>query len=283
MIVAQSFLYFRHYIQCEIVIFFIKNKKIVKIFFLKVISIVHNQLERAFATNPESLEQLDKIFQQKFSYFYMQKIWERERIEQEELELNSKTIQSLRDFLRPNIEQLVIKRKKNFLKKGLIFAKFLAAGGKNQNNHKDHSLSQLQQQHLSQQQLWFWHLDENERHLCFMDCKLTNGKQNELDYSTLKKISIINIRRIIYGPEYSNKISQQFGVKFSKKSQSSLRCGLCIELNDESEQFHLTTINEADLNAWIDGMNCLIMLSNTVLQSTHLKKEVIYKQDYQIK
>lgn len=194
----------------------------------------------------------------------MQKIWERERIEQEELELNSKTIQSLRDYLRPNIEQLVMKRKKCFLKKGLIFAKFLP--GKN-NSNKD--LSQQQ----SQQQLWFWRLEENERHLCFMDCKRTNNKKNELDYSTLKKISIINIRRIIYGPEYSNRISQQFGVKFSKKSQSSLRCGLCIELNDENEQFHLTTIDEADLNTWIDGMNCLIMQS-TVLQASHLKKEV---------
>lgn len=48
---------------------------------------------RALAFNPSSLEELDKITQKKFSYFYMQKIWERERIEQEELELNSVGIQ----------------------------------------------------------------------------------------------------------------------------------------------------------------------------------------------
>lgn len=125
--------------------------------------------------------------------------------------------------------------------------------------------------------MWFWRLEENERHLCFMDGKMVN-KQMELDYGTLKKVSIFNIKRIVYGSEYSNRISQQFGIKFTKKTQSAslLRCGLCIELNDESEQFHLTTNNETDLNAWIDGMNCLILAPSTVLQSLHLKGEVFF-------
>uniref|UniRef100_A0A915D2T4 ELMO domain-containing protein n=1 Tax=Ditylenchus dipsaci TaxID=166011 RepID=A0A915D2T4_9BILA len=228
----------------------------------KVLSVVQDQLERAISFNPGSLEELDKIFHKKFSYFYMQKIWERERIEQEELELNSTTIQSLRDHLRPNIEELVLCRKKNFLKRGLVFNKFTLAAKHTQ------TAKELPPQR------WFWRLEENERHLCYTDCSINAGK-TENDTSSIKKVSIHSIRKIVYGSEYSNRLSQQFGIKLSKKSQSSslLRCGLCIELHDDSEQFHLTTNDESHLNMFIEGLQCL-MTPQATLQTPAIKAEV---------
>lgn len=67
--------------------------------FFKVISVVDDQMLRALTLNLSSLEDLDKTLQKKFSYFHMQKIWERERIEQEELELNSVEIQFVLFFI----------------------------------------------------------------------------------------------------------------------------------------------------------------------------------------
>ncbi|KAI1701073.1 pleckstrin homology domain-containing protein [Ditylenchus destructor] len=235
----------------------------------KVLSVVHDQFERAMATNPNSLEELDKLLQKKLSYFNMQKLWERERIEQEVLELNSATIQSLREYLRPSIEQLVMRRKKNFLKKGMVFTGKHSASGK---------LSQL----AKDQQLWYWELEENERHLCYMDCKV-GGKQKELDFSSQKKVVIANIRRIIYGQEYNNRVHQRFDIKLSsKKNQLSslLKCGLCIEINEDirntnnlDEEYYLSTNNESELTAFLDGLQCLIN-PDVALQTPAMKAEI---------
>lgn len=58
-----------------------------------MLSVVHDQMQRALGTNPASPDALDKTLEKHFSYFHMQKIWERERIEQEELQFNSVAMQ----------------------------------------------------------------------------------------------------------------------------------------------------------------------------------------------
>ena len=54
-----------------------------------MISVVDDQFERAIKMNPSSFDEIEHILQHKFSYFHMQKIWEQERLEKEELELQT--------------------------------------------------------------------------------------------------------------------------------------------------------------------------------------------------
>jgi hypothetical protein len=183
----------------------------------------------------------------------MQKLWERERIEREELELQSDTVRELRDMLRPSIESLVRKRKIRFLKEGATFGKIVL--GKTQTVAKG-------------EQFWRWQLDESERQLSYVD---TTDAQS-VEANTKKTVSIMNIRRLVHGAEYSDRIFQQVGVKAKKNNASSLlRCGFCIELADES--LNLCADDEAKLQAWVDGLNCLIN-PDRALNTPLLKAEV---------
>uniref|UniRef100_A0A914R2Z0 Uncharacterized protein n=1 Tax=Panagrolaimus davidi TaxID=227884 RepID=A0A914R2Z0_9BILA len=81
-----------------------------------------HQISLGISNNPASLKDLDDILQRKFSYFHMQKIWKKEGIETDELELKSSAIQDLQQHLRPSIEELVKTQKKR-LEKRISFCK----------------------------------------------------------------------------------------------------------------------------------------------------------------
>jgi hypothetical protein len=60
---------------------------------IKAISIVSDQFARAMDTYPNSVEELGHVLQKRFSYFQMLHLWNRERLENEDLELKSVSIQ----------------------------------------------------------------------------------------------------------------------------------------------------------------------------------------------
>lgn len=120
----------------------------------KVMNVVRYQLAFGIAENVHDFTQFDEYLQKHLSYFHIQKIFEKQRIEREELELKSTTIEDLRSYLRPSIEELVKNKKKNILKDGFIFAK--VSKGKSFTPGKS--------------QMWHWKLDDNERYLWYTDC-----------------------------------------------------------------------------------------------------------------
>ena len=120
----------------------------------KVMHVVRYQLAFGVAENVSDFKQLDEYLQKHLSYFHIQKIFEKQRIEREELELKSSTIEDLRNHLRPSMEDLVKNKKKNILKDGFTFAK--VSKGKSFTPGKS--------------QMWHWKLDDNERYLWYTDC-----------------------------------------------------------------------------------------------------------------
>uniref|UniRef100_A0A914BVX8 ELMO domain-containing protein n=1 Tax=Acrobeloides nanus TaxID=290746 RepID=A0A914BVX8_9BILA len=225
----------------------------------KVISVVDDQFERAIKMNPSSFDEIEHILQHKISYFHMQKIWEQERLEKEELELQNPIIRELHDYLRPSIEAIVLKARKNRLKAGTNFMKVLK--GKHPTLMKTPNF-------------WHWKLDESERFLCYMDCKIRAHGPEE-DQSTIKKVPIFSIRQIVSGNEYRDFIIQHNGLKTFKKSSSSLlaQSGFCIEVNDQTEPFNLTTDDESNVTAWVEGLTCLLNPTNA-LQMSSIKADV---------
>ncbi|KAH7723897.1 cell death abnormality protein 12 [Aphelenchoides avenae] len=220
----------------------------------KVITVVRDQMERALGTNPFTFGELNKTLQQEFSYFHMQKLWERERIEREELELQSNTVRELRDHLRPSIESLVRRRKINFLKEGMVFGKVVVGKSQGMNKGDRH---------------WHWKLDDSERQLSYVD---GNGPTS---VEPRKTISVLSIRRVVHGVEYNDRLSQQAGAKPKKSASTATmhRCGFSIEVSDQMESYNLCADDESKVHAWIDGLNCLINPEKS-LDTQLLKAEV---------
>jgi hypothetical protein len=210
----------------------------------KVLHVVGHQISLGILNNPSSLKDLDDILQRKFSYFHMQKIWEKERIETDELELKSSAIQDLQQHLRPSIEELVKTRKKNVLKKGFHFAK--VTKGKLFSSDK--------------KILYYIRLDEHERFLWYFECPDSTYINSKVDFVNKKKLSISDIKRIVTGSEYSETVVQQIGMKLSKKSSSHLflKQGFSIEFKDQSEPLTLAADDEEVVLQWIDGLNLLL-------------------------
>ncbi|KAE9551412.1 hypothetical protein FO519_005367 [Halicephalobus sp. NKZ332] len=213
----------------------------------KVMNVVRYQLAFGIGENVQDFAFLDEYLQKHLSYFHIQKIFEKQRIEREELELKSSTIEDLRNHLRPSMEDLVKTKKKNILKDGFIFAK--VTKGKPFTPEKS--------------QMWHWRLDENERFLWYTDCHQTQNPASSVpkpDLKTKKKLALSDIKRIVTGSEYSEIVVQQIGTKLSKKSSSLslLKQGFSFELKEQAELLTLATDNEQVLQTWIEGLNMLL-------------------------
>uniref|UniRef100_A0AC34GBG4 PH domain-containing protein n=1 Tax=Panagrolaimus sp. ES5 TaxID=591445 RepID=A0AC34GBG4_9BILA len=210
----------------------------------KVLHVVGHQIALGISNNPTSLKDLDDILQKKFSYFHMQKIWEKDRMERDQLELKSDAIRDLQQHLRPTIEELIRTRKKNVLKKGFHFAK--VTKGKLFSSDK--------------KVLYHIRLDEHERFLWYFECPDSTYINSKLDFVNKKKLPISDIKRIVTGSEYSETVVQQIGMKLSKKSSSHsfIKQGFSIELKDQSEPLTLATDDEEIVIQWIDGLNLLL-------------------------
>uniref|UniRef100_A0A7E4VWL1 ELMO domain-containing protein n=1 Tax=Panagrellus redivivus TaxID=6233 RepID=A0A7E4VWL1_PANRE len=203
----------------------------------KVLHVVRHQLAYAVRENLPTCAAFDDYVQRKLSYFHIQKIWERQRIEREELELNSLAVRELQKHLRPSVVKLVNSRRINALKKGYCFTKIAKSKS-------------------AKPYLWFWKLDEKERELSCCDCFEDTTRPN---YKTKQTILINDIRRIITGTEYSEVVIQQIGTKFLKKTSSALpKYGFSIEPKDQTELLILATDDEAVHQAWTEGLNILL-------------------------
>lgn len=98
----------------------------------------------------------------------------------------------------------------------------------------------------------------------------------------LNLVPIFSIRQIVSGNEYRDFIIQHIGLKTFKKSSSSLlaQSGFCIEVNDQTEPFNLTTDDESNVTAWVEGLTCLLNPTNA-LQMPSIKADVRFKMEFE--
>lgn len=212
----------------------------------KVLAVVRKQMDTCLLERPTTIERLDELLAT-HSYPYMQKIWERERKSKETEELQSDSVRELRDFLRPSIEDLVKRNRKNALKNGFTFGKL----------SKSKSLQKGQQ-------FWHWKLDPNEKTFLCTECATADNTSSADPVTT--KVAVSDVQRVIIGGELDGPLSS------SSKGKKNLGVrGLTIEVGETPDVYHLITSDENAINTWFDGINALI---GSEKLSTHAQRQV---------
>ncbi|KAL3125899.1 hypothetical protein niasHT_009428 [Heterodera trifolii] len=214
----------------------------------KVLSVVQDQMERAMAEDEETMERLEgELLRKKYSYFGMQRIWKREEMAREELELSGAQIHN----------QLTVN-----------------------NSNAQNSANSSHQQNLCSH-FWFWRLDDRQRHFHFWDCRMGGGKHSELALDTQKKLAVSQIRAVYHGNDLTVRLGQHFGAKVHKKAvQSLLRFGLCLELDSppsfaEDTDYFLCSAggDESEFLQWLEGIQSLLW-PQKALQRHSIREEL---------
>lgn len=199
----------------------------------KVLSVVRKQIKIGFSERPETVEKLEEIFAV-HSYPHMQTLWEKERTEKEAEELQSESVKELRSYLRPSMDDLIKKNRKNVLKNGFTFRKM----------QKSKSLQKGQQ-------FWFWKLDMTEKTLMYWDCTSPDNVL-PVDASTSTKIPVSDIKKVNVGGDVGDSTLSLKG-----KKHAGVR-GLALEVGDKPDAYFLATSDDQVINAWFDGISALI-------------------------
>lgn len=200
----------------------------------KVLAVVRKQMDVCLTEKPTTVEKLEELLAV-HSYPHMQRIWERERSAKEAEELHSESVKELRDYLRPSIEELIKRNRKNALKNGFVFGKLA----------KSKSLQKGQQ-------FWHWKLDANEKILVCTECKKGDSTLSN-DSAATFKVAISDVQRVITGGEFGDPLLT------SSKGKKNLGLrGLTLEVGDKPDVYFLVTSDEDAINTWSDGINALI-------------------------
>ncbi|KHJ99581.1 ELMO/CED-12 family protein [Oesophagostomum dentatum] len=194
----------------------------------KVANVVHEQLRRAAYTRPANLAALEGRLSE-LSYWKMKDIWKHELYEKEKTQLESEVVSELRTLLKPSIEQLVRVNRKNALKQGFTFRRYL----KGKTPHK------------GEDQFCFWKLDASDV-LCFTDTDVDSYVEGVSHVGNIRKVAVKDIKSV-------ERVDDMTARKSGPQAMRYLR----IELHDGTSICGATFSDRA-LSAWLDGLTDLI-------------------------
>ncbi|XP_069995484.1 engulfment and cell motility protein 1 [Penaeus vannamei] len=199
--------------------------------FSKVLSVVRDQITR---TNNELPSTLDKfrVKINSLTYAEIAELWQQERINNEEQEMQAPPIKELRKQLEPEILELIQQHRLRFLVEGTRFRYGRGMRAKDK--------------------FWYCRLSPNHKFFYYDDCdEKTVPSIDELT----KKISIVDLKGIVTGKECPH-MKDRTG----KKSSSQLAFSLILESNNVNETNSLDFVapEETIYNYWIDGVNALL-------------------------
>ncbi|XP_050084478.1 engulfment and cell motility protein 1 [Anopheles aquasalis] len=197
--------------------------------FVKVFSVVREQIVRSIVGRPATLEEFkNKI--NSFTYNMITTLRQQERTSREECESTASAIVSLKEKITPEIRTLIKEQRLGYLIVGTRFCKY--SGGKRERD-----------------KYWYARLSPNHKVIHYGDC-------DEKTVPTLEELSnklpVIDIRQMLVGKECPHMKEMR-----SKKSSTPLGFSL---VPDGSEQTTLDFIapDEATFNYWTDGINALL-------------------------
>lgn len=95
--------------------------------FVKVFSVVREQITRALQCKPTGLDKFKNKLQQ-LTYSTITNLWQQERTSREEWESHARPIVELREQITPEILELIQQQRLGFLVQGTRFMKYSARG-----------------------------------------------------------------------------------------------------------------------------------------------------------
>ncbi|KAK7017868.1 Engulfment and cell motility protein 3 [Halocaridina rubra] len=202
--------------------------------FSKVLSVVREQINRSLNFQPTSLEKF-KVKINSLNYTEIAEIWQQERINIEEQEMQAPPIKELRKQLEPEILELIQQHRLRFLIEGTRFK--YPRGMKTKDKFR------------------YVRLSPNHKFLHYDDC---DEKSVPTIEELSKKISIVDLKSIVTGKDCPH-MKDRTG----KKGLSNLAFSLILESNNINDTNSLDFIAPSEMvyNYWIDGVNALLRQS----------------------
>ncbi|KAF5294596.1 hypothetical protein FQA39_LY13355 [Lamprigera yunnana] len=195
--------------------------------FGKVASVVREQIVRALASSPTSLDQL-KARLQVLTYSEITALWQQERTSREEWESHATPIVELREHITPEILALIKQQRLAFLVEGTRFTKYSARGQR----IKD--------------KFWYMRLSPNYKVLHYGDCDEKSAPTVE---ELGSKLVVADIRALLIGKDCPH-------VR-GRKSSHHLAFSLALEGVD-LQSLDCVAPDELTLSYWTDGINTLL-------------------------
>ncbi|XP_058823162.1 engulfment and cell motility protein 1 [Topomyia yanbarensis] len=197
--------------------------------FVKVFSVVREQITRSITGRPASLEDF-KAKIHTFTYNTITTLRQQERTSREECESTASAIVSLKEKITPEIMSLIKEQRLGYLVVGTRFSKY--SGGKRERD-----------------KYWYARLSPNHKVIHYGDCdEKTVPTLEELN----NKLPVIDIRQMLVGKECPHMKEMR-----AKKSTFPLGFSLVTESSDQ-QTLDFVAPDEATFNYWTDGINALL-------------------------
>ncbi|VVC33419.1 PH domain-like,Pleckstrin homology domain,Armadillo-like helical,ELMO domain,Armadillo-type [Cinara cedri] len=198
--------------------------------FVKVLSVVREQITRALGSQPANLEKL----RQKLStltYSEITNLWQQERTSREQWESHARPIVQLKELVTPEIVQLIKKQRLHYMVDGTRFTKYSQRGQR----VKD--------------KFWFVRLSQNHKVLHYGDC---DDKSVPAIEELPNKLGIVDIKALLTGKDCPH-------MKDAKNRKSTHQLAFSLTLDSvEMTPLYFVAPDEMVYDYWIDGINALL-------------------------
>ncbi|XP_066290185.1 engulfment and cell motility protein 1-like isoform X1 [Branchiostoma lanceolatum] len=194
--------------------------------FNKVMDVVRDQIQRALAEKPNSLEGF-KTKLQGLSYAQITKMRIQERSNKEEWDSQARPVCELREQIKPEIINLVKQQRLNYLVEGTLFNKFTNRRVKDK--------------------FWYCRLSPNHKVLHYGDAEENSNPPIEM---LPEKIPISEIKGIVTGKDCPH-------MKDFRRAKGVTTLAFAV-LYDPDQSLDFVAPNETLYSIWTDGINALL-------------------------
>lgn len=198
--------------------------------FVKVFSVVREQITRALATQPPGFDKFKQKLQL-LTYSEITNLWQQERTSREEWESHARPIVELKEQITPEILDLIQQQRLGILVEGTRFTKY-----SNRGRIKD--------------KFWYARLSPNHKVLHYGDCDEKNIPSLE---DLPNKLAIIDIKVLVVGKECPH----MKDARRSNKTTHQLAFSLILDSVDVSS-LDFVAPDDQIYDYWTDGLNALL-------------------------
>ncbi|KAK6640367.1 hypothetical protein RUM44_012060 [Polyplax serrata] len=198
--------------------------------FVKVFSVVREQITRALASQPFGMDKF-KAKLSMLTYSEITNLWQQERTSREEWESHARPIVQLREKITPEIMDLIQKQRLGYLVDGTRFTKYSSRGQR----IKD--------------KFWYVRLSPNHKVFHYGDCDEKSVPSLE---DLPNKLAVVDIKALVTGKECPHMKDVR-----GRKTTHTLAFSL---LSDSVEVCSLDFVapDEQVFDYWTDGVNALL-------------------------
>ncbi|XP_014223551.1 engulfment and cell motility protein 1 [Trichogramma pretiosum] len=198
--------------------------------FVKVFSVVSEQIKRALESKPTGLDKFKNKLQQ-LTYSQITTLWQQERTDREEWESQARPIVELKEQISPDIIALIQQQRLGFLVEGTRFTKYSSRGQR----IKD--------------KFWYVRLSPNHKVFHYGDCDEKSVPSiDELP----TKLAIVEIRGLLTGRDCPHMKDLQ-----RRKTTHQLAFSLLLDSVDTTS-LDFVAPDEQIFDYWTDGINSLL-------------------------